>query len=109
MTRSQSPNLINTSVAFHFILSLLSQNSSIASLLCCSVSMAESSSDNPEVNRALQAVAQNQLSPAFPSSIILDEEFLQTYQHGIVITSPDGVKRRFYPRFSTYSADCPEK
>jgi hypothetical protein len=27
--------------------------------------MAESSSDNPEVTRALQAVAQNLLSPAF--------------------------------------------
>lgn len=41
--------------------------------------------------------------------VLLDEEFLEAYKHGIVITCCDGVKRRFYPRFFTYSADYPEK
>jgi hypothetical protein len=42
-------------------------------------------------------------------TIILDDEFLNAYQHGTVITSPNGVNRRFYPRIFTYSADYPEK
>jgi hypothetical protein len=37
------------------------------------------------------------------------EEFLEAYQHGIVITCLDGIKCRFYPRIFTYSADYPEK
>lgn len=41
--------------------------------------------------------------------ILLDEEFIAAYQHGIVILCCDGVKRRFYPRIFTYSADYPEK
>ncbi|KAH7904490.1 hypothetical protein BJ138DRAFT_1019091 [Hygrophoropsis aurantiaca] len=41
--------------------------------------------------------------------ILLDDEFLEAYQHGIVITCLDGIERRFYPRFFTYSADYPEK
>jgi len=45
-------------------ISFLSQNSIIASLLCCT-SMGESSSDNAEIDRALHAVAQNMLSPVF--------------------------------------------
>jgi len=40
---------------------------------------------------------------------LLDEDFLHAYEHGIVIMCPDGVLRRFYPRFFTYSADYPEK
>ncbi|KAH7918336.1 hypothetical protein BV22DRAFT_1134671 [Leucogyrophana mollusca] len=42
-------------------------------------------------------------------SALLDSEFLEAYEHGIVITCFDGIKRRFYPRFFTYSADYPEK
>jgi hypothetical protein len=42
-------------------------------------------------------------------AIILDDEFLEAYQHGIVIACLDGIKRRFYPRIFTYSADYPEK
>jgi hypothetical protein len=40
-----------------------------------------------------------------------DDEYLQDYRlgRGSVITSPDGVKRRFYPRILTYSVDYPEK
>ena len=42
-------------------------------------------------------------------AIILDEEFLEAYEHGIVIDCCDGIRRRFYPRIFTYSADYPEK
>ncbi|KAG6913175.1 hypothetical protein DXG01_009051 [Tephrocybe rancida] len=42
-------------------------------------------------------------------SIILDEEFLEAWRHGIVIECLDGRFRRFYPRILTYSADYPEK
>ncbi|KAG6904966.1 hypothetical protein DXG01_005923, partial [Tephrocybe rancida] len=42
-------------------------------------------------------------------SILLDEEFLEAWRHGIVIMCLDGIKRRFYPRIITYSADYPEK
>jgi hypothetical protein len=42
-------------------------------------------------------------------SILLDDEFLEAYQHGIIIECCDGITRRFYPRILTYSADYPEK
>jgi hypothetical protein len=41
--------------------------------------------------------------------ILLDEEFLGAYHHGIVLKCPDGVMRRIFPRIFTYSADYPEK
>lgn len=41
--------------------------------------------------------------------ILLDDEFVHAYQHGIVVDSFDGVRRRFYPRVLTYSADYPER
>jgi hypothetical protein len=41
--------------------------------------------------------------------ILLDDEFLEAYQHGIVIRCCDRITRRFYPRLLTYSADYPEK
>jgi hypothetical protein len=41
--------------------------------------------------------------------VLLDNEFLEAYMHGIVIVCYDGITRRFYPRVSTYSADYPEK
>jgi hypothetical protein len=41
--------------------------------------------------------------------VLLDEEFLAAYQHGIVIKCCDGITRRFYPRVLTYSADYKEK
>jgi hypothetical protein len=41
--------------------------------------------------------------------ILLDEEFIEAWKHGIVITCCDGIKRRFYLRIFTYSADYPEK
>ncbi|KAF8834972.1 hypothetical protein BDN67DRAFT_992549 [Paxillus ammoniavirescens] len=41
--------------------------------------------------------------------VLFDDEFMEAYQHGIVITCCDGVKRCFYPRIFTYSTDYPEK
>jgi hypothetical protein len=41
--------------------------------------------------------------------LLLDEDFLYAYEHGIIILCPDGILRRFYPRIFTYSADYPEK
>lgn len=42
-------------------------------------------------------------------AILLDDDFMKAYNHGIVINCPDGIVRRFYPRIFTYSADYPEK
>jgi hypothetical protein len=42
-------------------------------------------------------------------AILLDDEFLEAYAHGIVVQCCDGISRRFYPRIFTYSADYPEK
>lgn len=41
--------------------------------------------------------------------ILLDNEFLEAYAHGIVLEGEDKIQRRFYPRIFTYSADYPEK
>jgi len=41
--------------------------------------------------------------------ILLDDDFIEAWKHGIVVHCPDGIWRRFYPRFFTYSADYPEK
>ena len=41
--------------------------------------------------------------------LILDPEFLNAYEHGILLPCSDGVLRRVYPRIFTYSADYPEK
>jgi hypothetical protein len=40
---------------------------------------------------------------------LLDKDFMDAYEHGIVLEFPDGVKRRVFPRFFTYSADYLEK
>lgn len=41
--------------------------------------------------------------------LLLDDEFMEAYEHGIVITCADGITRRIFPRLFTYSADYPEK
>jgi hypothetical protein len=41
--------------------------------------------------------------------ILLDDEFLEAYENGVLFACSDGVIRRFYPRVFTYSADYPEK
>ncbi|KZV88625.1 hypothetical protein EXIGLDRAFT_751594 [Exidia glandulosa HHB12029] len=40
---------------------------------------------------------------------ILDKDFCRAYKEGFVVTCQDGVARRFFPRFYTYTADYPEK
>ncbi|THU99539.1 hypothetical protein K435DRAFT_794881 [Dendrothele bispora CBS 962.96] len=41
-------------------------------------------------------------------SLILDPEFMHAYEHGILVKCGDGIVRRLFPRFFTYSADYPE-
>jgi len=41
--------------------------------------------------------------------ILLDEDFLSVYCHGIILKCADGVVRRVFPRIFMYSADYPEK
>ncbi|KAI9065463.1 hypothetical protein FKP32DRAFT_1567909, partial [Trametes sanguinea] len=41
--------------------------------------------------------------------LLLDDEFLDAYENGIVVVCGDGVTRRIFPRILTYSADYPEK
>ncbi|PCH39218.1 hypothetical protein WOLCODRAFT_86414 [Wolfiporia cocos MD-104 SS10] len=41
--------------------------------------------------------------------LILDPEFMKAYEHGILEKCGDGILRRLFPRFFTYSADYPEK
>lgn len=41
--------------------------------------------------------------------VILDDEFMEAYIHGIALMCPDGLLRCFYLRIFTYSADYPEK
>lgn len=41
--------------------------------------------------------------------LLLDEEFVRAYVHGLLIKCGDGVTRRLFPRIPQYSADYPEK
>jgi hypothetical protein len=41
--------------------------------------------------------------------LLLDEEFLDAYLFGIIMEFADGILRRVFPHFFTYSADYPEK
>ncbi|KAG2029512.1 hypothetical protein BDR03DRAFT_1018277 [Suillus americanus] len=40
--------------------------------------------------------------------LILDGKFIEAYEHGIVIHCSDGIVRRVFPRFFSYSADYSE-
>jgi len=60
------------------------------------------------VNRDLMAHCRREALHA-QWEILLDDEFVEAYRHGIVIKCCDGITRRFYPRIFTYSADYPEK
>ena len=42
-------------------------------------------------------------------SIILDDEFLEAYEHGVVVELCDNKWYCFYPRVFAYSADYKEK
>ncbi|PIL34014.1 hypothetical protein GSI_03722 [Ganoderma sinense ZZ0214-1] len=41
--------------------------------------------------------------------LLLDVSFKEIFEHGIKVMCGDGVVRRLFPRFFTYSADYPEK
>ncbi|PBK93718.1 hypothetical protein ARMGADRAFT_1046004 [Armillaria gallica] len=41
--------------------------------------------------------------------LLLDDEFIQAMEHGIVMKCADGIVRCVFPRIFTYSADYPEK
>lgn len=41
--------------------------------------------------------------------LLLDPDFMKAYEHGILIHCADGILRRLFPRFFTYSADYPER
>ncbi|KJA14397.1 hypothetical protein HYPSUDRAFT_142984 [Hypholoma sublateritium FD-334 SS-4] len=40
---------------------------------------------------------------------LLDDDFVHAHKYGMVVRCADGIERRVYPRFFTYSADYPEK
>jgi hypothetical protein len=42
-------------------------------------------------------------------AILLDDEFVDAWMHGIVQDCCDGIKRRFFPRIFIHSADYKEK
>jgi hypothetical protein len=42
-------------------------------------------------------------------ALLLDDEFVKAYRHGIIIKCFNGIWRRIYPRIFTYSTDYPEK
>ena len=41
--------------------------------------------------------------------ILLDDEFLEAYEWGMVVNCADGIRRLLFPRIFTYTADYPEK
>ncbi|KZT18728.1 hypothetical protein NEOLEDRAFT_1079423, partial [Neolentinus lepideus HHB14362 ss-1] len=41
--------------------------------------------------------------------LILDDEFLAAYEHGIAVECVNGIEQQIYPRIFIYSADYPEK
>ena len=59
-------------------------------------------------NQALVTHCQRELLHA-QWKALLDDDFVEAYEHGVVIECCDSIKRRFYPRIFTYAADYPEK
>ena len=41
--------------------------------------------------------------------LLMDDDFMHAYIHGLLFRLVDGILRIFFPRFLTYSADYPEK
>jgi hypothetical protein len=41
--------------------------------------------------------------------ILLDDDFIMAWKHGIVARCADRIEWRFYPRIISYTADYPEK
>ncbi|KAI0315118.1 hypothetical protein OF83DRAFT_1293481 [Amylostereum chailletii] len=42
-------------------------------------------------------------------TVLLDDDLMHAYEHGILVHCGDGILRRLFPRFFTYTADYPEK
>ena len=40
---------------------------------------------------------------------LLDNEFINVYEHGFVLRCADGIERQLFPQIFTYSTDYPEK
>ncbi|KAF7793821.1 hypothetical protein EIP86_004942 [Pleurotus ostreatoroseus] len=40
---------------------------------------------------------------------LMDEKFMEAYEHGMLVKCGDGILRRLFPRFFIYSADYPER
>jgi len=41
--------------------------------------------------------------------LLMDDDFMHVYIHGLLFCIIDGIMRVLYPHFLTYSADYPEK
>ncbi|KAG1811133.1 uncharacterized protein BJ212DRAFT_1579186 [Suillus subaureus] len=41
--------------------------------------------------------------------LLMDDDFMHAYEFGVVIKCLDGISRRVFPQFFSYSADYPEK
>ncbi|PSR72539.1 hypothetical protein PHLCEN_2v11592 [Hermanssonia centrifuga] len=41
--------------------------------------------------------------------LLLDDKFMEAYEHGIRVNCADGIIQQLFPRFFTYSADYPER
>ena len=41
--------------------------------------------------------------------LLLDTDFMEAYEHGLLMKCGDGIVHRIFPRFFSYSADYPEK
>jgi hypothetical protein len=59
-------------------------------------------------NSAFMAHCQREIFHA-QWAIILDDEFLEAYEHGTVIKCCDDIQHHFYPCIFIYSADYREK
>ena len=60
-------------------------------------------------SKALLTHCRREIFQAAWLTLIQDPEFLDAYVNGMIIDCIDGVRRRVFPRFFTYSADYPEK
>jgi hypothetical protein len=62
-----------------------------------------------EASDAMKAFMKRELFHAVLHLLFSDPAFIDAYETGILILFPDGIVRRVFPRFFTYSADYPER
>ncbi len=41
--------------------------------------------------------------------LLVDDDFMKAYKHGVLVECGDGIVRRLFPRILSYLADYPEK